>query len=63
MRRNTLLAGLTCMLAIVFTALPLFAQGTGQIAGVVRDEQGGVLPGATVSLSNEESGVTRTVVS
>ena len=29
----------------------------------MRDEQGGVLPGATISLRNEESGVTRTVTS
>jgi hypothetical protein len=56
------LAGPIWVLAIVCTAAPLFAQGTGQIEGVVRDEQGGVLPGATVSLRNDDSGVTRTVV-
>src|SRR5206468_8903952 len=42
---------------------PALAQGSGQIAGVVRDEQGGVLPGAGISLRNEDSGVTRTVAS
>ena len=42
---------------------PLVAQGTGQIDGIVRDEQGGVLPGATVTLRNEDTGVTRTVAS
>src|SRR5215468_569738 len=41
----------------------LLAQGTGQIGGVVRDEQGAVLPGTTMSLRNEDSGVARTVVS
>jgi hypothetical protein len=63
MTRRILLAGLTSVLVVVFTASPLHAQGTGQIEGVARDEQGGALPGATVSLRNEESGVTRTVVS
>jgi hypothetical protein len=63
MTRRILFAGLTWVLVVVFTAPPLHAQGTGQIEGVARDEQGGALPGAAVSLRNEESGVTRTVVS
>jgi hypothetical protein len=42
---------------------PVFAQGTGQIEGVVRDEQNLVLPGATVTLRNEDSGVTRSITS
>src|SRR5690349_14476122 len=42
-------------------ARPLLAQGTGQVDGVVRDEQGGVLPGAAVTLRNQDNGVTRTV--
>ncbi len=37
------------------------AQGpTGVIEGVVRDEQGGVLPGVTMTLRNQDTGVTRT---
>src|SRR5262245_3314365 len=51
------------LLLIGVSPRPLFAQGTGQIGGVVRDEQGAVLPGTTMSLRNEDSGVTRTVVS
>jgi hypothetical protein len=43
-------------------ARPALAQGTGQIDGTVRDEQGGVLPGTAVSLRNQDSGVTRSVV-
>jgi hypothetical protein len=60
---------LVCLLTVFFAFLfveaavrPLFAQGTGQIEGVLSDEQGGVLPGATVSLRNDNSGVTRTIV-
>ena len=41
----------------------VLAQGTGQIEGVVRDEQRLVLPGVALSLRNADSGVTRTVVS
>ena len=48
-------------IADVFVTSAL-AQGTGQIEGVVRDEQGGVLPGAALSLRNADSGVTRTVI-
>ncbi len=40
-----------------------FAQGAGaSIEGVARDQQGGVLPGVTVTLRNQDSGVTRTSV-
>ena len=35
--------------------------GTGRIEGIVRDEQGGVLPGVTIVLRNQDSGVTRTL--
>src|SRR5881628_2772072 len=42
---------------------PALAQGAGgQIEGTVRDEQGAVLPGATVTLRNEQTGVTRVAV-
>jgi hypothetical protein len=37
--------------------------GTAQISGVVRDQQGGVLPGVTVVLRNQDTGVARTAVS
>jgi Carboxypeptidase regulatory-like domain len=40
---------------------PVFGQGAGaSVEGVVKDEQGGVLPGVTVTLRNLDSGVTRT---
>lgn len=42
---------------------PARAQGAGAaIQGVVTDEQGGVLPGAAVTLRNQESGVMRSSV-
>jgi hypothetical protein len=46
------------------TAIEAAAQGgTGVISGTIRDAQGGVLPGVTLTLRNQESGVTRTTVS
>ncbi len=40
-----------------------FAQGAGgQIEGAVRDQQSAVLPGATVTLRNDQTGVTRVAV-
>ena len=41
----------------------LFAQGgNGQVEGIVRDQQGGVLPGVTMVLRNQDTGVSRTTV-
>ena len=41
---------------------PLFAQqGTSQISGKVTDDQGAVLPGVAILVTNEESGVFREV--
>ena len=41
----------------------LLAQGgNGQIEGTIKDEQGSVLPGVTVAMRNQESGVARTTV-
>ncbi len=51
---------LACLAGSVATAA---AQGdAGVIAGTVRDAQGGVLPGVTVTLRNAESGVLRSAV-
>jgi len=44
-------------------AAPAWAQGAGaSIIGTVVDEQGGVLPGCTVSLRNQDTGLTRTAI-
>src|SRR4051812_45717129 len=60
---RTPLVGLVLSLLLA-TALPVFAQqGTAEIGGKVTDEQGGVLPGVTIVITNEESGVYREIVS
>jgi Carboxypeptidase regulatory-like domain len=41
---------LSFALAAAFVALPAAAQQTGMLSGIVRDPQGGVLPGVTVSI-------------
>lgn len=58
------------ILPLLFTALllthfpaSLFGQSTAEIRGVVQDESGGVLPGVTVVVTNELTGLQRTTVS
>lgn len=61
---ESLIATLVMFLSLAgLCASPALAQGSGQIEGTIRDEQGSVLPGATISLRNEESGVMRIVAS
>jgi Carboxypeptidase regulatory-like domain/TonB-dependent Receptor Plug Domain len=49
-------------LVLFLVSPPLFAQqGTAQIAGKVSDEQGAFLPGVSVVVTNEETGVFREV--
>ena len=58
--RTTLLFPLV---ALIFLAAPADAQrSTGGIRGTVRDATQSVLPGATVTISNEDTGLVRTVV-
>ena len=55
--------GLAVLLLWAATAPPALAQlGTSQIAGKVTDQQGAVLPGASVLVTNEDTGVFREVV-
>src|ERR1700724_3623880 len=51
--------------SLLCAAAPLlFAQqGTAEIAGKVTDEQGAVLPGVAIVVTNQETGVFREVVS
>ncbi len=42
---------LFCLIGSICMTLPAFGQVTGSIAGLVRDSSGGVLPGATVTIS------------
>jgi hypothetical protein len=55
---------LCTMLVIGLTAAPAFAQSTGAtLQGVVRDDQGGILPGASVVVRNVDTGVSRAIFS
>jgi len=52
------------VLGLALMPAPLVAQAvTGTILGTVRDSSGGALPGATVTLLNQDTGFTRTVTS
>jgi carboxypeptidase family protein/TonB-dependent receptor-like protein len=55
---------LACLFALT-TALPTAAQSTainGTIEGTITDDQGAILPGVTVTVTNVETGDTRVVV-
>src|SRR5256712_955150 len=58
--------GMGCLLALTLTALlsaPAYAQvDTGTLSGTVKDESGGVLPGATVTITHEGQALTLTTV-
>ena len=47
-------------LVVAFVSAPAFAQATSSISGVVVDQAGGVIPGATVTAKNVATGVTFT---
>jgi hypothetical protein len=50
-------------LAFLTVSIPAFAQfERGQIAGIVKDQTGGIVPGATVTVTNVETRLARTVV-
>ena len=62
MRRvlRTLFSGLIVVLLRASTAM---AQATAQISGTVKDSSGGVLPGASVTATQTETGFKREAVS
>src|SRR4029450_13263747 len=49
-------------LLLLLTAGSVAAQATAQLSGTVRDESGAVLPGVTVTVTQTDTGVARTVV-
>src|SRR5215210_7345368 len=55
------LASMLVLLGLGLAAPVLAQQGTSQISGKVTDEQGAVLPGVAIIVTNEESGVFREV--
>jgi hypothetical protein len=53
-----------CLVACSFLGpVRLCAQATGAVAGLVSDTSGGVLPGVTVDVTNQDTGQVRTAVS
>src|SRR5687768_18591268 len=54
---------LAAALIFVLASGVAWAQATAQLSGTVRDESGLVLPGVTVTVTQTETGFTRTVVS
>jgi len=55
------MSALICSLALALSTNAL-AQGTAQLTGTVKDEGGGVLPGASVSATQTDTGFKREVV-
>lgn len=58
LRSGAFVALLVALVGLAMVS-PVFAQ-SASIEGVAKDQQGGVLPGVTVTLRNQDSGVTRT---
>jgi hypothetical protein len=53
----------TALVLFALSALPAFAQGDrGQIAGFIKDQSGGVIPGATVTATNSQTRLTWTAI-
>ena len=49
-------------IALVGMALPTWAQSTATLQGTVTDQQGAVVPGATIVIRNQATGVERSLV-
>src|ERR1051325_2699845 len=57
--------GLAALVAtgLAGSIVPAAAQATAQISGTVRDSTGAVLPGATITATHTETGISRSTVS
>ncbi len=54
---------LTCALGMFLAAAPAYAQfDRGQISGVVKDQTGAIVPGATVTATRQQTAATQTTV-
>jgi hypothetical protein len=54
---------LLCLLALLVAAIPALAQSTATLRGTVTDAQGAALPGANITVRNQDTGEERTAVS
>src|SRR5262245_2719125 len=62
-RRGVLLPLLTTCLLGIISRSPAFGQiASSSLSGVIADDTGGALPGATVTITNKANGVTQTAV-
>jgi hypothetical protein len=61
MTRRTWIVTATLVAILSTHALPALAQFSSALEGTVVDTQGGVVPGATVTITNEETGVSQTL--
>jgi outer membrane receptor protein involved in Fe transport len=59
---RTLITAVSVFLLVLLTHTTARAQATAQMTGTVRDESGAVLPGVTVTVTQTDTGFTRTVV-
>ena len=60
---NALRRTAMALLVLAVAAVPGFAQGTnGALEGQINDEQGGALPGVSVTAHNLATGLQRTVI-
>src|SRR5579863_2817127 len=62
MRRKPLLLGLFALLLVSLNPNSLRAQAVGEITGIVTDPSGGVIPGAKVTATRVETGVSKFTV-
>ena len=58
MRRNIVVFTWGMAFLVLYSGIA-FAQATAQISGTVRDQSGGVLPGVTITATQQETGVVR----
>jgi outer membrane receptor protein involved in Fe transport len=54
---------LTLLLIAVLFPSQVFAQSTAEVRGIVQDQSGGIIPGASVTAINEQTGLARTTIS
>ena len=55
--------GIAALCSMVFCSATVWAQGTAQISGTVKDQSGAVLPGVEITATQTDTGITRNTVS